>query len=112
MQAVVVMQAVVPQQAASSRPVYLVVFPVYDGEGSLLSQVLCRRAVVQEGLGALASADLFDGAHVEAGTVSVLLGGLPAQTAEVCVQGVEATVDPRVRTHLLDRKSTRLNSSH
>lgn len=57
---------------------YLVVVPVDDGEGRLLGQLLRDRTVMQEGLSALPSADLSDAGHVQASSLPVFLGRLPA----------------------------------
>lgn len=80
---------------------YLVVVPVYDGEGRLLSQVFRQRSVMEEGLGALPGANLSDAADVEPSPVPVLLRRLPAQAAEVGVQSVEPTVNSGVGADLL-----------
>lgn len=57
---------------------YLVVLPVDDGEGRFLSQLFREKAVVEEGLGALPRANLSDAGHVQASSLSVFLGRLPA----------------------------------
>lgn len=49
-----------------------------DGEGRFLSQLLREKAVVEERLGALPSANLSDAGHVQASSLSILLGWLPA----------------------------------
>lgn len=56
---------------------------------------------MEEGLSALPRPNLPDSGHVQASALPILLRGLPAQAAEVQVQGVETTVDPGVGTHLL-----------
>lgn len=83
-------------------PPHLVLIPVDNGECRLLSQVLGQRPVVEEGLGALPSADFPDAGHVQPRPLPVLLGWLPAQAAQVRVQRVEAAVDPGVGPDLLE----------
>lgn len=85
---------------------YLVVVPVDDGEGRLLGQLLRGRAVMEEGLGALACADLPDAGHVQPSSIPVLLGRLPAEAGQVRVQGVEAAVDPGIGADLLQLTPT------
>lgn len=55
---------------------------------------------------AFPSADLPDGGHVQSGPLRVLFGRLPAQAAQVCIQGVEATVHPGIGSDLLQLTPT------
>lgn len=55
---------------------------------------------MEERLGALPRADLSDAGHIESSSVSILLGRLPAQRAQVRIQRIEPTVNPRVGTDL------------
>lgn len=64
---------------------YLVVVPMYDGEGCLLRQLLRERPVMEEGLSALPSANLSDAGHVQTSSLPVFLGRLPAQAGQVRV---------------------------
>lgn len=57
---------------------YLVVISMYDREGCFFSQMFGERAIVEEGLGALPSADLTNAGNVKPSPVSIFLGWLPA----------------------------------
>lgn len=49
-----------------------------DGEGRFLGQLIREKAIVEERLGALPNANLSDAGHVQASSLSVFLGRLPA----------------------------------
>lgn len=85
----------------TKRAGYLVLVPMNDGEGGFLGQLLGQRVVVEERLGALPGADLPDAGDVQPSPFGILLGWLPAKTAQVYVQGVEAAVNPGVGPDLL-----------
>lgn len=51
---------------------------MYDREGCFFSQMFGERAIVEEGLGALPSADLTNAGNVKPSPVSIFLGWLPA----------------------------------
>lgn len=74
---------------------------MYDREGRFLSQVFGERTVMEERLGALPRANLSDAGDVQPSPVGVLLRRLPAQAAEVRVQGVETAVNPGIGPDLL-----------
>lgn len=80
---------------------YLVVVPMYDREGRFLSQVFRDWTIMEERLCALPGANLSDAGDVQPSPVPVLLRRLPAQAAEVRVQGVETAVNPGIGPDLL-----------